>query len=341
VLGVVSAVVPLAQAQLLTHRDPPMRPRRLPKWRSTAARPRATPSPRSWSTAPARSSSRCAPTMSARIRWRTRGARPIPRAAFAPRATRSAPGSGSRDHPGSTSGAFRTASTRWPISSNEPSDLKYGNCLNLYQEFGLRQCGDRDQGARRHLLVLAEELLADRPVISAVADVGQIGVDLDDVAHRAAAGLDLCLHRLQRGTRLRLEVARVGHTAIVVVGHLAREVEDRLGAGHLDGLRIGRRVPNLARGVLLDLWHEVSLISNGAAGSISPSGRARAEFRPPSPAAGEYSSAPRRDRGNASGDRGPRARRPGSPTRSGDRGRPPPPSAGSAAGIPRARRTRR
>ena len=68
------------------------------------------------------------------------------------------------------------ASTRWPISSNErpaarTRSLKDGDRLDLDQELGLRQCCDRDQGARRHFLVLAEELLADRSVIGAVAEM--------------------------------------------------------------------------------------------------------------------------------------------------------------------------
>src|SRR6516162_6834922 len=72
------------------------------------------------------------------------------------------------------------------------------------QELRLCERGDSHQRVRRHLL--AEELLADRAVIGAVADVGEIGVDLDDVLHRAAARLDLRLERLQGRARLRLEV---------------------------------------------------------------------------------------------------------------------------------------
>ena len=60
------------------------------------------------------------------------------------------------------------------------SGLQHRDGLDLDQEFGLRQRGDRDQRMRRHFP--AEELLADRAVIGAVADVGQVGVDLDDSA---------------------------------------------------------------------------------------------------------------------------------------------------------------
>src|ERR1700730_4192363 len=154
---------------------------------------------------------------------------------------RSSPGSACPARRGSTSRASRTGSTRSPISSNESSrcpgrgsfgrsgallraDLKDRDRLDLDQELGLRQCRDRDQGARRHLLVLAEELFADRSVIGAVADVGQIGVDLDDIGHRAAPCLDLGLYCLQSGTRLGLEIAGVGNTAVIVIGYLAREI---------------------------------------------------------------------------------------------------------------------
>src|SRR5579862_10069385 len=64
--------------------------------------------------------------------------------------------------------------------------LKYRDGLDLDQELGLRQGRHRDEGVRRHLA--AEEFLADRAVVGAVADVGQVGVDLDDRRHRAAAG---------------------------------------------------------------------------------------------------------------------------------------------------------
>src|SRR5216683_625844 len=76
--------------------------------------------------------------------------------------------------------------------------------------------------------VLAEDLLADRHQIGAVADVGQIGVDLDDVGDRAAAGLDLRLHCLQTGARLRLEIAGMGDTAIGGVIDLPGEKQHRL-----------------------------------------------------------------------------------------------------------------
>ena len=88
-----------------------------------------------------------------------------------------------------------------------------------------------------------------------MADIGEIGVDFDDIGHRAAAGLDLGLERLQSRSRLRLEVAGVGDIPIVVIGHLARDEEGGLGAARFDRLRIGRRIPHPARGILLDLSH--------------------------------------------------------------------------------------
>src|SRR6516162_8471012 len=136
------------------------------------------------------------------------------------------------------------------------ADLEYGDRLDLDQEPGLRQCGNRDHRARRHLFT--EELLADRRVISAVADVGHISVDLDDVRHRAAAGFYLGFDRLQHGARLGLEVAGIGRTAFFVISDLTGDVEDRLRTGYLDGLRIGRRIKYSAGGVLLDFGHIVA-----------------------------------------------------------------------------------
>src|SRR5437588_6761181 len=103
---------------------------------------------------------------------------------------------------------------------------------------------------RRHLL--AEELLADRAKIGAVADVGQVGIDLDDVGHRAAAGLDLGLQGLQGGAGLGLEIAGVLRGAVRPIGDLAGDVEDRLDARYLDRLGIERRVPDAAGGIGFD-----------------------------------------------------------------------------------------
>src|SRR5579862_7058971 len=107
----------------------------------------------------------------------------------------------------------------------------------------------------RHLL--AEECLADRAVIGAVADVGQIGVDLDDIRHRAAAGLDLRLQALQGGPRLRLEIAGMSGAALGGVGDLTGDIEQRLPARNLDRLRVGRRVVDALRRIEFDLGHVI------------------------------------------------------------------------------------
>src|SRR5690242_17438947 len=131
--------------------------------------------------------------------------------------------------------------------------LQDGDRLDLDQVFGSSECCDGDERVRRHLL--AKELLADRPVIGAVADVGQIGVDLDDVRHRAAPGLDLRLKALQSGARLRLEIAGMGGIAIRAIGDLAGDIKDRLGARDLDRLRIYRRVPDAFGSIGFDRRH--------------------------------------------------------------------------------------
>jgi hypothetical protein len=68
-----------------------------------------TPSPPSSSIAPARSSSPCAATMPARTRWRTRVARPSPRAAFV---LRPLPRHGGQDRPGGVGVAGRRPGLR-------------------------------------------------------------------------------------------------------------------------------------------------------------------------------------------------------------------------------------
>src|SRR6266513_3088905 len=121
----------------------------------------------------------------------------------------------------------------------ERPGLQNGYGLNLDQEFGSGERRDRDERVRRHLL--AKEFLADRPVIGAMADVGQVGVDLDDIRHRAAAGLDLGLQALQGGARPRLEIAGMGRTAIRAIGDLAGDIEDRLGTRAFGSIGFDRR----------------------------------------------------------------------------------------------------
>src|SRR5207237_9421598 len=80
-------------------------------------------------------------------------------------------------------------------------------------------------------------------------------VDLDDIRHRAAAGLDLGLQALQGGARLRLEIAGMGRTAVRAVGDLAGDIKDRLGTRDLDRLRIHRRVPDAFGSIGFDRRH--------------------------------------------------------------------------------------
>src|SRR5881394_808517 len=135
----------------------------------------------------------------------------------------------------------------------ERPGLQNGDGLDLDQEFGSGERRDRDERVRRHLL--AEEFFADRPVIGAMADVGQVGVDLDDIRHRAAAGLDLRLEALQGGARLRLEIAGVDGIAVRAIGDLAGDIKDRLGTRDLDRLRIHRRVPDAFGSIGFDRRH--------------------------------------------------------------------------------------
>src|ERR1700730_19468783 len=141
-------------------------------------------------------------------------------------------------------------------SATSAARLEDGDRFDLDQPLRHGERRHRHQGGRARLL--AEELLADRSQVGAMADVGEVGVDLDDVVHRAAARLDLGLDRLEDGAGLRLEVPAVRGPALVVVAALAREVENGLGSGDLHGLRVGRRIPDTLGGVALDLDHAIS-----------------------------------------------------------------------------------
>src|SRR6185436_15039156 len=83
--------------------------------------------------------------------------------------------------------------------------LDHRDRFDLDEPVGVRERGDRDQ--RGGGALLAEELLPNGHEVGAVADVGEIGIDLDDALHRAAARLDLRLHRLKDRACLRSEVA--------------------------------------------------------------------------------------------------------------------------------------
>src|SRR6059036_2039160 len=73
---------------------------------------------------------------------------------------------------------------------------------------GLGERRDGDEGRCRALL--SEELLAHRNQVLAMADVGQVRVDLHDARHGAAARLNLRLDRAEHLPRLGGEVAAVG-----------------------------------------------------------------------------------------------------------------------------------
>src|SRR5260370_6964898 len=127
-------------------------------------------------------------------------------------------------------------------SATTPACLQDGDRFDLDQPLRHREGRHRDQGRRARLL--AEELFADRAQVGAMTDVGEVGVDLDDVVHRPAARLDLGLDRLEDGAGLSLQVAAMSGPALVVVGDLAREVNNGLPPAALPALRHARRNPD-------------------------------------------------------------------------------------------------
>src|SRR6266851_6760657 len=99
---------------------------------------------------------------------------------------------------------------------------------------GLGERGDGDEGRGRALL--PEKFFAHWNQILAMADIGEVRVDLDDARHGAAAGLDMGLDGAEHFPRLRGEVASVGRLALVVVRDLPGQEENVLGTRDLDGL---------------------------------------------------------------------------------------------------------
>src|SRR5688572_19178875 len=134
--------------------------------------------------------------------------------------------------------------------------LQHCDRLDLDEPVGMRERAHFDQ--RRRGRVAREELLAHGNEVGAVADVGDVGVRLDDVAHGAALRLDERLDAAERLTRLRLEVARVEHAALLVVGHLPRQEQDRRRILHADPLRVRRGLEHALRAETLDRRHVVS-----------------------------------------------------------------------------------
>src|SRR5260370_16966050 len=111
-------------------------------------------------------------------------------------------------------------------SATTPACLQDGDRFDLDQPLRHREGRHRDQGRRARLL--AEELFADRAQVGAMADVGEVGVDLDDVVHRPAARLDLGLDRPEDGAGLSLQVAAMSGPALAVVAALPPPVTNLL-----------------------------------------------------------------------------------------------------------------
>jgi hypothetical protein len=93
-----------------------------------------------------------------------------------------------------------------------------------------------------------------------VADVGHVGVELDDVLQRAPGCLDERLDGGEHLPRLALEVAAVGNAPILFIRDLTGQEQDRLGAGHLDALAVTGRIVDAGSAELLDLGHGVLLL---------------------------------------------------------------------------------
>src|ERR1700687_2768826 len=103
-------------------------------------------------------------------------------------------------------------------SATTPACLQDGDRFDLDQPLRHREGRHPDQG--RGARLLAEELLADRTQVGAIADVGEVGGVVFIFAVCAPVPpprLDLGLDRLEDGASLRLEVPAVRGPALVVV----------------------------------------------------------------------------------------------------------------------------
>jgi len=136
-----------------------------------------------------------------------------------------------------------------------PQGLQHGNGLHLDQPLRPAQSGDRDLGVGRQFR--PEELLSDRDQILPVPDVGEVGGQLDDIAQRRAARLDLRLQRPVDLAGLRCEVTAMGRRAVLVESDLPGDEQEGLRVAHLHPLGVGRRVVHAACGVPLDPGHVV------------------------------------------------------------------------------------
>src|SRR5262249_55011335 len=151
----------------------------------------------------------------------------------------------------------RPSSTRkmyglMPLTRPRPSH--HGDRFDFDEPVGLSEGGHRHQGGGGPLL--AEELLAHRNEVSAVADVREIGIDLHDGGHAPSSRLHLRLDGAEHRAGLGHEVAPMRRLPLVVVGDLSRQEEDGLGARDLDALGVGRRIEDTGSAVPLDVGHE-------------------------------------------------------------------------------------
>src|SRR5712692_4937235 len=125
--------------------------------------------------------------------------------------------------------------------------------FDLDEPLGLGEGGHGHEGRGRALL--AEELFAHLDQVLPMPDVGQVGVDLDDTGHGAAARFHLGFDRAKDFPRLSGEVPAVSGLALAVVGDLPRDEENALGARDFDALRVRGWVEHAGGAVPLDLCH--------------------------------------------------------------------------------------
>src|ERR1700730_4466145 len=99
-----------------------------------------------------------------------------------------------------------------------------GPCLEYRDRFDLNQPVRVSKGADfdkcRCRRFFGEKLLAYRRKVSAIADVDEIGIELDDVVHRSARALYQRLERFEYLASLRLEIAGAKNAPVFVVSDL-------------------------------------------------------------------------------------------------------------------------
>ena len=125
--------------------------------------------------------------------------------------------------------------------------------LDLDQPGRMRERRDLDQ--RRGRSLAREELLTDGYEIGAIADIGDIGIELDDAINRSAGALDQGFERPESLAGLPPEVAAMENAALLVVGDLARQEQDGLCTRHAYALGVGRRIEYIRRTECFDADH--------------------------------------------------------------------------------------